>query len=275
MNASTITSPQLDKYKKILNEENRYKYYFTNDENGTDINHESIFTKSYNHLIQNLSAEIKDSQYDTLILLVGFSIQPLVLSICILKPQTVYLLYSKETKKYCDKIHNWTSKILEKNPPTFVGANNWCKNILDYQVDSSNPEDTYNKILSIVNSDVNKDKKDNIAIDITGGKKTMVAGAFNIAAIKDIDTYYVDFTDYDGNNPIPGTELFAKQKNPIESFIKGISKAFSAIKNAPLDYDDLESDYKNLLKILVDLGLLTKIVVDGKTKIKAPHQGTI
>jgi len=223
MSEYKITPEQLDKYKKCINDECKYKYYFTNDEKGENINDESIFVKSYEHLKNTLSEEIAKKRYSTLILLVGFSIQPLVLSISVLKPKKVYLLYSKETNKYCDKIQNWTEKFFIKNKenvPSFLGKDEWGKSGSQYKVESSNPADTYHKILLIVEKD-----NDGSAIDITGGKKTMVSGAFSLASLKNIDTYYVDFDEYDGSNPKPGTEILKLQENPNEqprSKLRGI-----------------------------------------------------
>lgn len=252
---------QLSSYKQLTGVDEKYNYYFTNDINGKDITKDSLFYQSYLQFEERLTAEIKSKQYNTLILLVGFSIQPLVLSINILKPKKVYLLFSNETKPNCYRIMNWTNKFYKlrgdkKESIEFVDCNSWDNNNCKYLINSSDPDDTYKNILDIVN----KGKNDGpIAIDITGGKKTMVSGAFIAASMTGTDALYVDFGDYDGNNPVPGTEYIKLQKNPIDILLQGLKKIFTEIsQNGRISQYVLQSsrDYKNIYPLLIEYEIL-------------------
>jgi hypothetical protein len=253
-----ITQDQLNTYKKLTGDDEKYNYYFTNNVEGIDIGIDSIFYKSYMLLKDKLPAEITSKKYNTLVLLVGFSIQPLVLSISVLKPEKVYLLFSGETKPNCSKITNWTNKLfnlIKGTPPKYADIDSWENFDCQYLINSSEPDDTYNKILQIID----KEKTiGNIAIDITGGKKTMVSGAFIAASITSTDSLYVDFDKYDGNNPIPGTELLAKQSSPVEILLKGLKKIFNEIsENGKITKDNLVNsiDYKEIYPLLLQYSI--------------------
>lgn len=272
-----IASEQLRTYKTLTGDDEKYMYYFTNNAEGNDINdinEKSIFYQSYLELEKKLIEEIKSKNYHTLILLVGFSIQPLVLSISVLKPKKVYLLFSKETKENCSKIMKWVDKFtqfinLEGESIEFVGKDSWVDPKCQYLVDSSDPSDTYNKILNIIN---NEKTNGPIAIDITGGKKTMVSGAFTAAAITDTDALYVDFSDYDGANPIPGTEFIQLQTNPLDVFLKNVQAALNSL---PIYKEHLTGKLKDFGDLLISIGILKEINVAGKPQIDKPHNTQI
>lgn len=259
-----ITNAQLGTYKKLISDIEKYNYYFTNDTDGQNIIEDSLFYQSYLKLEQGLKEEIKSKKYNTLILLVGFSVQPLVLSISVLKPKKVYLLFSNETKHNCSIIYNWSTKSFEIfkkenkniNIPEFIGCNNWEDDNCEYLINSSEPNDTYKKILSIIENEKSYGK---IAIDITGGKKTMVSGAFIAASMTGTDALYVDFGDYDGSNPVPGTEFLRLQKNPITDFLANISTIFGYIKQGGwISKEVLSINYQSLAEQLVSLNLLKR-----------------
>lgn len=267
MSSNEMIKEQIGKYKKLTGDEEKYNFYFTNSEGGNTITKESLFYQSYIHLKDGLDKKIISAKYDTLILLVGFSVQPLVLSISVLNPKKVYLLYSNETKQNCLKIMLWINRFIafknsfftvKESVIEFVGADLWEKSDCQYLINSSDPDDTYNKVLSIVTKE-----KDNgpVAIDITGGKKTMVSGAFIAASMTGTDALYVDFGDYDGSNPIPGTEFIRLQKNPIEILLLGLKKIFSEIdKNGKITQNTLEKskDYEEIYPLLIKYGILTQ-----------------
>lgn len=261
MNNVSITPEQINRYKKCENDLEKLNYYFTNDEKGTAINDESIFMKSYANLQTSFYNAINNNEYETLILLVGFSIQPLVLSTSVIKPKKVYLLFSDETSKNCNIIQSWIEKFFtakELTAPKFIGSDSWDNNASVYKVDSSDPEDIYKKILKIIQIEKANGK---IAIDITGGKKTMVSGAFTAASITNTDAYYVDFENYDGANPVPGTEFLRLQKNPVDNLMTGLKSIFDEIKSQNrITKDALEKsdEFKDVYSLL----LKYEIVID-------------
>ena len=145
-----------------------------------------------------------DKKYEGLILTVGFSVQPLILSVCAVSPQRIGLLYTPQTKHLCDQIQKETG---------FLSGNADCR-----QIDGSNPNGIYETIWELCFSENWKDFKE-IAVDITGGKNAMAAGAGLAASVIPADIYYVDSDNYlpDFRMPEPGTEYLKRLESPFES----------------------------------------------------------
>lgn len=141
-------------------------------------------------------------EYDALILTVGKSPEPLILSILAMNPNKVGLLYTSETEKYLPRIQQETGLNLNQ--------------LAQRQVDGSNTIEMYKTIMDIY---ADWGNPENIAVDITGGKKSMVSSAAMAGAVLGADIYYVDntkFTDY--NKPEPGTEFLSLLDNPYTVF---------------------------------------------------------
>jgi len=68
-------------------------------------------------------------------------------------------------------------------------------------------------------------------VDPTGGKKTMSAAAAVAGYLYDADLVYVDYGDYTGNVPVPGTEFPRAMANPLTVFgdleLRRIRRAFN------------------------------------------------
>ena len=145
-----------------------------------------------------------DKKYEGLILTVGFSVQPLILSICAVKPQRIGLLYTPETEQLCDQILKETN---------YSSSNADC-----HKIDGSNPNGIYKTIWELRFSGNWKNFKE-IAVDITGGKNAMAAGAGLAASVIPADIYYVDSDNYlpDFRMPEPGTEYLKRLESPFES----------------------------------------------------------
>ena len=144
-----------------------------------------------------------EKQYDALILTVGLSPEPLILSILAMKPKRVGLLYTPETEKYLPRIQKETELTLDR---------------LDTrQIDGSNVVEMYKAIMALYTS---WDSPTNIAVDITGGKKSMVSGAAMAGAVLGADIYYVDTDKFDRelSKPEPGTEYLSLLENPYTVF---------------------------------------------------------
>lgn len=141
-------------------------------------------------------------KYDCLISLVGFAPPPLILTIKILEPEFILFLYTKDTKTQLDIIKAHTGLRLSD---------------FDYiEVSGSQSEEVYDKVKQCIAKYPDK----NIAIDITGGKKSMVGGAAIAGALTGCDIFYVDFEKYDEElrQPIPGSEYLNFISNPFEIF---------------------------------------------------------
>ena len=175
--------------------------------------------------------------YDVGIFLVGYSILPIVLSLAEIQPgEKIYFLHSTRTEPQCDEI---TDRIREMmvDPSLYsldplIDAADRAK-LLDRVThakrleiaDSSNPVETFRLIKEIINDVRDKfGKNKRIALDLTGGKKTMIGGGFTAGSIwsqsPDCDMFYVDSEDYDiaPGAPIPGTEFLNRLENPYDVY---------------------------------------------------------
>ena len=127
-------------------------------------------------------------KYSVLISLVGFSPEPLILTIAALQPDYIHFLVTEDARFNVDKIIErcgYPPSRFEQNP-----------------VESSSAGDVYKKIYTFVKSASGK-----TAIDITGGKKAMVGGAAIAGAFLNCDLFYVDYGHYlpEARKPLPGS----------------------------------------------------------------------
>lgn len=166
---------------------------------------------------------------DVLILLVGFSIEPLLQSICVWKPKKVMLLVNKaygtdsedNTRRGEDfaKIVQELIDYLAEIPAsiTFYNNNKINNRASSKQIEirhpfileSDEPKNVFRQALEIVKKQ-NETPLNKIVIDITGGKKTMVTGSYLFAAFANINISYVDFDDdaYDPDKSSPYGDAF-------------------------------------------------------------------
>lgn len=149
----------------------------------------------------NKPANCPDKAYDALILTVGFSPEPLILSILAIQPKQAALLYTKETRKFLTRIQN------ETNFP--------LSNLALREIDGSSTVEVYKQIMDLYTT---WNKPTNIAVDITGGKKSMVGGAAMAGAALGADIYYVDNTSFILGKPEPGSEYLSLLDNPYTVF---------------------------------------------------------
>lgn len=141
--------------------------------------------------------------FDTLAMLVGYSIEPLLQTIVAYQPRRVALLLNSEyvalTKgdngKRQKLTHDEFGDLVQK-AIWFLAEQDWVyddarklqevKKVLVQQATPLHVFDTLRQELRAVT---------NPLIDITGAKKSMVAGAFLYAAFADVPVTYVDFDD--------------------------------------------------------------------------------
>ena len=143
-----------------------------------------------------------NKKYDALILPLGFSPEPLILSILALKPQQVGLIYTKQTKGLLDRIQKETGLTLDQ--------------LKLHEIDGSNTLEIYQTIMTFYKE---WHRPVEIAVDITGGKKSMVGGAAMAGAALGADIYYVDNTKFTKfGKPEPGTEYLSLLDNPYTVF---------------------------------------------------------
>ena len=143
----------------------------------------------------------QDKEYEGLILPLGYSPEPLILSILAIKPERVGLLYTKETERLLPRIQDETTLTLDQ---------------LDtLEIDGSSAVDVYKAIMELYEK---WKRPTNIAVDITGGKKSMVGGAAMAGAVLGADIFYVDNTKFTHGKPEPCSEYLNLLDNPYTVF---------------------------------------------------------
>ncbi|NWJ97324.1 MAG: hypothetical protein HXX20_16190 [Chloroflexi bacterium] len=160
--------------------------------------------------LQESDKTFKPYATDLLILLVGHALEPLKLSIAIHRPRYLALVYSSEVKDSFNKLGNFLQGQVRKWPTERSKPNPVDKlKELSLRIDSSKPKEIFEGMQVAWREIWSKQEgvaEGRVALDITGGKKTMLAGAFQFAAVTPFlsaaqsgpfPLYYMDFDDYD------------------------------------------------------------------------------
>ena len=143
----------------------------------------------------------QNKEYAGLILPLGYSPEPLILSILAIKPKRIGLLYTNETEKLLPRIQEETALTLDQ---------------LDkLEIDGSSAVDVYKAIMELYEK---WERPTNVAVDITGGKKSMVGGAAMAGAVLGADIFYVDNTKFTQGKPEPCSEYLNLLDNPYTVF---------------------------------------------------------
>jgi hypothetical protein len=145
---------------------------------------------------------------DTLVLLVGFSFEPLLQSVCAYKPKKVLLVLNDIYSENIDgqMIGDWLTKLIRKLPadllpkqPEEIGAHEINDSTGEEQfiTQPAQPEKVFQFLIDQLLRNPKADKNDRIVIDITGAKKSMVTGAYLFGALTNCTLSYVDFDAYE------------------------------------------------------------------------------
>ena len=153
--------------------------------------------------------------YDHLISMVGLSLEPVMHTILTLCPKSITLCMTDQSKEIGNSIT--TIKFIKHAIKMFRTETSYNPDIEELIVDHSNTAEIFAKVNGKMHGWLKGSK--NIALDITGGKKSMDVTAFLAATMYEgIDIYYVDFEGYEHGNPIYGTEFLSKLVNPYHFF---------------------------------------------------------
>lgn len=138
-----------------------------------------------------------------MILSVGTSYEPLVLSINLFKPERILFLYTEKSLTYLEKV----IKICKLPMSRYV-----CR-----KIDENNPLNIYQEVKNIY---LEWDRPEEILLDFTGGTKAMSVAAAMASAMVDIQLIYIGSTNYlpDFRKPEPGSEFVQYIANPYEIF---------------------------------------------------------
>lgn len=162
-----------------------------------------------------------EKQECTLVMLVGFSIHPLLQSIFVYKPQKVILILNSLYGEYSGYefggiLNEHINSLNEKYFNRELNIDNGKIECLVLENDS--PPKVFAKLRQELLPRLRKNES--IIIDITGGKKSMVAGTFLFGAFAGTDISYVDFDDYDPDSrrPLGYTCRIGLLQNPYKTF---------------------------------------------------------
>lgn len=140
-------------------------------------------------------------KYDGLISLLGFAPDTVILAYQFVKPETLVVLHTEETKSFLDTVVKYAAVPMASfHHEPFVEKPN---------------TDIYRALEAALKR---FPKNARVAIELTGGKKTM-SGALAIAAgVLDIDLLYIDYTNYmpQFRKPYPESTYIHLVGNPLK-----------------------------------------------------------
>lgn len=159
---------------------------------------------------------------ETLVLLVGYSLEPLLQSVCVYKPQKIILVLNEEgyppMEEWHDFAHHVTGAIdhLQKKgmivqKPQFCGEQ--APDKTGYPT-RGEPAAVFKTLVDALQAETG------VVIDVTGGKKSMVTGAFMYAAYAGARISYVDFEEYNRKcrRPYGFSCKIGELSNPYQEF---------------------------------------------------------
>ena len=169
------------------------------------------FRALYAH--KHLTEQDADS-CDLLISMVGFSLEPVMHTVLTIRPKHVVFVFSKDSARFRPRI-----KTLD-----------YFKTLINCHGEEYNPKieqiilestDTALVFSSVNNTIAQVSEGGSIAIDVTGGKKSMDVSAFLAASLfEKVEIYYVDYEEYDSaiGYPVWGSEFLNELDNPYKQF---------------------------------------------------------
>ena len=153
------------------------------------------FDQLFDEVIVNFEHRINDSSQfkqpiDVLFSILGYTPEPIILAARALKPKKHIIFHDREVAYNEENI---------RFPPKFLPEG-------FEQIEF--PDETFASIYDIMKQQMAFNAGRNYTINITGGKKSMVAAASIFARDMNASVIYVDYDKYEPNlrRPLPGTE---------------------------------------------------------------------
>ena len=164
---------------------------------------EEVFPLTCRLFVERERKKMAGKQIYGLILTVGTSPEPLILSLLACQPQKALFLYTEDTERYLDDIINYVQ----------LSPSRWDKRL----VQKSDPRTIYQVVKEIWEQ---WGRRSDIAVDITGGTKSMTGGLALVGAFLGFELLYVDNERYlkEQRRPYPGTECLKVLPNPYTVF---------------------------------------------------------
>ncbi len=151
---------------------------------------------------------------ELLLLTVGYSPEPLLLALAQHAPETVELLLEQGlSKDYLDSLEELWNAFHEILEVPEYGDVSVGKTIV-----RDSPAELFQTVRRIVER--HEECRGGVVLDITGAKKSMIAGAFLAAGFLDVETSYVDFASYHPllRRPDPGSCVPRILSHPYQLF---------------------------------------------------------
>lgn len=169
---------------------------------------EDLYSYLKTFISNPINQEMRGS-FDTLIYTVGFSVYPIMLSLYALMPkERIVFLCSEKSFEYGDVISKFAKNLGYQENQIIIRT-------------SMDESDTA-KMYKYMDDIIEKYSFGKVGLDITGGKKPTVAAAFSSATIFDleidIDILYMDYSKYENDIPVYGSEYLVKLLNPSKLF---------------------------------------------------------
>lgn len=161
---------------------------------------ELYFEKLFEAVINNFCNEYSNTlpSGGTLFSVLGFSPEPIILTAKAIQPET-HIIFTTNNQKVDN---SYLEKFLESN----------------YEIIYLNDE-SFESMYKAMKEQLVLNPDPQITVDITGGKKSMVASASIFGKDYGCRIVYVDFSDYikDLRKPMPGSEILNVVYNPFKN----------------------------------------------------------
>ncbi|GFP43388.1 hypothetical protein HKBW3C_02518, partial [Candidatus Hakubella thermalkaliphila] len=189
--------------------------------------------------IKRKTGETLRSKYYGIMLTVGTSPEPLILTLSAVRPQKVFFLYTEKSERFLSDIVSRVDYLAKGEVIYDRGL-----------VEEARVLDIYDKIRNKW-EEWGRGCNGPIGVDNTGGKKSMVSAAAVAAYFLGLDLLYVDSEEYleDIRAPKPGTEYLAVLPNPLLALGDLRSDRALELFNAGL-YDSAHAMLEQLYKEL-------------------------
>ncbi|MCB9257048.1 MAG: hypothetical protein H6579_07960 [Chitinophagales bacterium] len=161
---------------------------------------ELYFEKLFEAVINNFCEKYSNTlpQGGTLFSVLGFSPEPIILTAKAVQPET-HIIFTTNNQKVDN---SYLEKFLESN----------------YELIYLNDE-SFESMYNAMKEQLVLNPNSQITVDITGGKKSMVASASIFGKDYGCRIVYVDFSEYikDLRKPMPGSEILNVVYNPFKN----------------------------------------------------------
>jgi len=184
---------------------------------------QGLLSKEVKDLIDQGKITEKLSETEILVQLIGYSWEPILISICAHKPNVVVPILNK---KYIEKGdgeiwgNRYKENIRKLKEQGLINDISGIPKIFPPQWETvgAQPRDVFGFLKTHVLPFVNEGKK--VVVDITGAKKSMASGAYLFSSYTNVPVVYLNYDKYSGKHgrPYGYTCKLDKLENPLKIF---------------------------------------------------------